>query len=239
MTHSHYRTALIVGAGSGLSAALARTLAKEGIEVALAARQAEKLAPLARETGARSFSCDAADRAQVDRLFADVEATMGAPEIVIYNAGYRARGPFRDIDPADVEKALAINALGAFLVAQQAVRRMLPKGRGAILFTGASASKKGYAQSAPFAMGKFALRGLVQSMARELGPLGIHVAHPIVDGAIDTEFIRSNFPDRYAQKDKGGILNPDHIAENYWMLHCQPRDAWTHELDLRPWTERW
>jgi NAD(P)-dependent dehydrogenase (short-subunit alcohol dehydrogenase family) len=232
MTYSHYQTALIVGAGSGLSAALARTLAKEGIKVALAARQAEKLATLVKETGAHSFSSDATDRAQVERLFADVEATIGAPEIVIYNAGYRTRGPFSDIDPIDVEKALAINAFGAFLVAQQAARRMLPKGRGAILFTGASASKKGYAQSAPFAMGKFALRGLAQSMARELGPLGIHVAHFVIDGGIKSER-RPEPPDR-----PGTMLDPNAIAATYLHLLHQPHSAWTWEVELRPWTEK-
>jgi len=232
MTDGHYRTALIVGAGSGLSAALTRTLAKEGIEVALAARQAEKLATLAKETGARCFSCEAVDRAQVDRLFAEVEAAMGAPEIVIYNAGYRARGPFRDIDPADVEKALAINAFGAFLVAQQAARRMLPKARGAILFTGASASKKGYAQSAPFAMGKFALRGLAQSMACELGPLGIHVAHFVIDGGIKSER-RPEPADR-----PGSLLDPGAIAATYLHVLHQPHSAWTWEVELRPWVEK-
>src|SRR5258708_15643255 len=153
-------TALIVGAGSGLSASLARALAKDGIAVALAARTTDDLDALIRETGARTFACDASKRAEVEKLFADLEAAGGAPEIVIYNASFRARGPLIDLDPAEVEKAIAVSAFGGFLVAQQAARRMVPKKHGALLFTGASASIKGYAQSAPFAMGKFALRGL-------------------------------------------------------------------------------
>jgi len=163
-------SALIVGAGAGLSASLARALAKEGVRVALAARSVEDLDALKRETGAATFACDASARTDVEKLFVELEAAGGAPEIVIYNASYRTRGPLVELDPAEVERSIAVSAFGAFLVAQQAVRRMLPKQRGAILFTGASASVKGYAQSAPFAMGKFALRGLAQSMARELAP---------------------------------------------------------------------
>src|ERR1700730_12276344 len=174
MSHSSYRTTLIVGAGSGLSASVARVFAKAGMSVVLAARTIEDLAPIAAETGAKLFACDAADRNQVMKLFVDVSGSLGAPDAVVYNAGYRVRGPFTDLDPAEVEKSLAVSAFGGFLVAQEAARRMLSEGRGAILFTGASASIKGYAQSAPFAMGTFALRGLAQSMARELAPGGIH-----------------------------------------------------------------
>ncbi|HZN28221.1 MAG TPA: SDR family NAD(P)-dependent oxidoreductase, partial [Xanthobacteraceae bacterium] len=184
MTDTKLTTALIVGAGAGLSASLARALAKDGVKVALAARSTGDLDALAKETGARAFACDASQRAQVEKLFTELDSAFGAPEIVIYNASYRTRGPLVELDPPEVEKSIAVSAYGGFLVAQQAARRMLAKGRGAILFTGASASVKGYAQSAPFAMGKFALRGLAQSMARELGPQGIHVAHVVVDGGI-------------------------------------------------------
>ena len=172
MTSTKFNTALIVGAGSGLSASLARVLTKDGMKVALAARSTDDLHDLAVEAGAETFACDAAKRADVDGLFDDLDATIGAPEVVIYNASYRTRGPFVELDPAEVEQSIAVTAFGGFLVAQQAVRRMLPNGRGVILFTGASASVKGYAQSAPFAMGKFALRGLAQSMARELSSAG-------------------------------------------------------------------
>jgi NAD(P)-dependent dehydrogenase (short-subunit alcohol dehydrogenase family) len=184
MTTPRLNSALIFGAGSGLSAALARALAAEGIKVALAARSTEDLESLVKETGAQAFACDASKRTEVDKLFATLDAQFGAPEIAIYNASFRTRGALLELDPADVEKALAVTAYGAFLVGQQAARRMLPHKRGVIVFTGASASVKGYAQSAPFAMGKFALRGLAQSMARELSPSGIHVAHVVIDGGI-------------------------------------------------------
>ena len=187
--------ALIVGSGSGLSASLARLFTREGMAVALAARNPDKLAALCDATGARAFACDATDPADVERLFAAVESDVGVPDVVVYNAAARASGPFVELAPAQVQSALAAGAFGGFLVAQQAVRRMLPRGHGAVLFTGASASVKGYAQSAPFAMGKFALRGLAQSMARELAPQGIHVAHFIIDGAIRNPG-RAEAPDR-------------------------------------------
>jgi NAD(P)-dependent dehydrogenase (short-subunit alcohol dehydrogenase family) len=225
-------TALIVGAGSGLSASLARALAREGVKVALAARSIGDLDALVRETGARALQCDASQRAQVDQLFAEVDAELGPPDIVIYNASFRTRGPFVELDPADVEKAIAITAFGAFLVAQQAARRMLPKKRGAILLTGASAGVKGYPQSAPFAMGKFALRGLAQSMARELSPQGIHVAHVVIDGGIRS----ARRPDPADQPDS--MLDPDAIAATYMHLIHQPRSAWAWEVELRPWVER-
>ena len=181
---SSYQSALIVGAGAGISASVARAFAKAGMKIALAARSPDKVGALAKEIGATTYACDAADRAQVEKLFAALEAAGGAPDVVVYNASYRTRGPFLDLDPAEVEKSLRVAAFAGFLVAQAAVRRMLPRGRGAVLFTGASASVKGYAQSAPFAMGKFALRGLAQSMARELSPQGIHVAHFVIDGGV-------------------------------------------------------
>ncbi len=234
MTHVKFTTALIVGAGSGLSAALARALAKDGIKVALAARSTDDLEPLVKETGARAFSCDASERAQVDKLFADIDSALGAPDIVIYNASFRTRGPFVDLDPADVEKALDVTALGAFLVAQQAARRMLPNKHGAILLTGASAGVKGYPQSAPFAMGKFALRGLAQSqsMARELSPQGIHVAHVVVDGGIRSAR-RTDVVDK-----PDSMLDPEAIADTYMHLIHQPPSAWAWEIELRPWVEK-
>jgi NAD(P)-dependent dehydrogenase (short-subunit alcohol dehydrogenase family) len=232
MTSPRFNTALIVGAGSGLSAALARALAKEGIKVALAARSTDDLKPLVKEIGAQAFACDASARADVDKLFAALDSGFGAPEIAIYNASFRTRGPLLELDPTDVEKALAVTAYGGFLVAQQAARRMLPKKHGVIGLTGASASVKGYAQSAPFAMGKFALRGLAQSMARELSPAGIHVVHVVVDGGIRSE--RRPLP---ADK-PDSLLDPEAIAATYVNLIHQPRSAWAWEVELRPWVER-
>lgn len=227
-----YHRALVVGAGSGLSAALARALHRDGLTVALAARDTPKLAGLCEETGATAFTCDATDPASVERLFADVEAAHGAPDVVIYNAGSRTRGPLVDLDVAEVRRTLEVSAFGAFLVARQAALRMLPKQQGAILFTGASASVKGYAQSAPFAMAKFALRGLAQSMARELAPQGIHVAHFVIDGSIRSAARREDpaHPD--------SLLDPDAIAQSYLDVLHQPRSAWTWEIELRPWVER-
>ena len=224
--------ALIVGAGSGLSASLARLFARNGLRVGLSARNVDKLAELCRETNARAFASDAAEPDSVKRLFANVEAEIGAPDVVVYNASARARGPFIELAAADVQRALTVSAFGAFLVAQEAVRRMLPSKHGAILFTGASASVKGYPQSAPFAMGKFALRGLAQSMARELSPQGIHVAHFVIDGAIRN-------PGRVEAADKpDSMLDPDAIAASYLQVLKQPRSAWTWEMELRPWVEK-
>jgi NAD(P)-dependent dehydrogenase (short-subunit alcohol dehydrogenase family) len=231
MPYTRFNTALIVGAGTGLSASLARVLTKEGIKVALAARSTGDLDALVRETGALAFACDASQRTDVEKLFDALDASFGAPEIVIYNASFRTRGPLVDLDPADVEKAIAVSAFGAFLVAQQAARRMLPKKHGAILFTGASAGVKGYPQSAPFAMGKFALRGLAQSMARELHPQGIHVAHVVIDGGIKSTR-RAEPPDR-----PGSLLDPDAIAATYLHLIHQPHSAWSWEIEVRPWLE--
>jgi len=232
MAEPIYQTALIVGAGDGISAALARLFAAEGMQIALAARNADKLAALSAETGATPFACDASDSAQVARLFAEVESSVGAPDVVVYNASGRTRGPLIGLDPAEVERTLAVSAFGGFLVAQQAARRMLPKGQGAILFTGASASVKGYPQSAPFAMGKFALRGLAQSMARELAPQGIHVAHFVIDGAVRSA-ARVEASDR-----PDSMLDPDAIAQSYLHVLKQPRSAWTWEIELRPWVEQ-
>jgi len=227
-----FQTALLVGAGSGLSASLARRFARESLAVALAARNAKKLQALAEETRAFAIRCDASNPKDVEAAFAEVDARLGTPDVVVYNASARTRGPLIDLDVEEVARALMISAYGGFLVAQEAAKRMLPKRCGAILFTGASASVKGYAQSAPFAMGKFALRGLAQSMARELAPLGIHVAHFVIDGAIRNpgRVEPENAPD--------SMLDPDAIAETYWNVLNQSRSAWTWEVEIRPWVER-
>jgi len=224
-----YRTSLIVGAGGGLSASLARRFAKAGMSVTLAARDTGKLEPLCEAIGATAFACDASDAAQVARLFESVERQSGAPDVVVYNASARARGPFVSLEPEAVRRTLLVSAYGAFLVAQRAVPGMLAKQSGAVLLTGASASVKGYAESAPFAMGKFALRGLAQSMARELAPKGIHVAHFVIDGAIRP---------RGHEDANDTMLDPDAIAETYFDVLAQPRSAWTWEVELRPWVER-
>ena len=226
-----YKIALIVGAGEGLSASLARLFAREKIRVALAARKIEKLGALCSETGARAYPCDATNPDEVERLFGLVEREIGPPDLVVYNASARARGALVDLVPADVQNAIAVSAFGGFLVAQQAAQRMLPNKHGAILFTGASASVKGYAQSAPYAMGKFALRGLAQSMARELSPQGIHVAHFVIDGGIKSA-------ERQEPAERpDSMLDPDAIAASYWSVLQQPRSAWTWEMELRPWVE--
>jgi NAD(P)-dependent dehydrogenase (short-subunit alcohol dehydrogenase family) len=223
------RSALIVGAGAGLSASLARLFARNGMSVALAARDPAKLATLAAETGATSFGCDASKADDVAHLFAQLDA---APDVVVFNPSARARGPVVDLVPQDVERVLAISAFGGFLVGQAAARAMLPRGSGTIIFTGASASVKGYPESSSFAMGKFALRGLAQSMARELAPKGIHIAHVVIDGGIRsaTRPVPSNSPD--------SLLDPDAIAETYLHLVNQHRSAWTWEIEVRPWVER-
>jgi NAD(P)-dependent dehydrogenase (short-subunit alcohol dehydrogenase family) len=231
MPYVKFNTALIVGAGSGLSAAIARALHSEGIKVALAARSTADLADLAKEIGAQTFACDASKRTEVEKLYADLDGGFGAPEIVIYNPSYRTRGPVAELDPAEVEKSLMVTAFGGFLVAQQAAKRMLPKKHGCIVFTGASASMKGYAQSAPFAMGKFALRGLAQSMSRELHPQGIHVAHIVIDGGIKSA--RRQEPSGKT----ASLLNPNSIAATYLHIIHQPHSAWSSEVELRPWVE--
>jgi len=224
-------TALIIGVGGGLSASLARLFHREGMQLGLAARDLEKLGPLAKETGARTYACDASRSADVEALFAAIADDLGAPDLVVYNPSYRTRGPLIELDPAEVQKALMITCFGGFLVGQAAARQMLDKGSGTILFTGASASVKGYPQSAPFAMGKFGLRGLAQSMARELQPRNIHVGHVVIDGGIWQ-------PGRPEREQPDSWLEPDAIAQTYLQLHRQQRSAWAWEIELRPWVEK-
>lgn len=232
MEKPKYRSALIVGTGPGLSASLARLFARNGLGVAIAARQTDKLAALAKETGAAVHKCNAADPADVAALFEAVESKSGAPDVVVYNASSRVRGPLVDLPPDDVKRAIEISAFGGFLVSQQAARRMLPNNHGAIFLTGATAGVKGFALSATFAMGKFALRGLAQSMARELSPQGIHVAHFVIDGGIRSAArpVPGNSPD--------SLLDPDAIAETYWATLMQHRSAWSWEVEVRPWVEK-
>lgn len=218
---------VIVGVGDGLSASLARKLSARGHDLVLAARRIDKLAALAAATRARLVACDVARVDDVAALFAGLS---GVPQVVIYNPSYRVRGPLVDLDAEQVRKTLDITAFGGFLVAQAATRMMLPEQRGTILFTGASASVKGYAQSAPFAMGKFALRGLAQAMARELQPAGLHIAHVVIDGGIRSA--------SRADQGKDTLLDPDAIADSYLHLIDQPRSAWCWEIELRPWVER-
>lgn len=233
MAGSGIETALIVGAGSGLSAAVARRLSAEGVRVVLAARDTEKLGDLATATGAATIACDASDPASVDALFDETDRMIGTPGLVLYNASFRTRGPLIELDREAVRRTIDISAFGAFLVGQSAARRMLKRGDGAIFFTGASASVKGYANSAPFAMGKFALRGLAQSMARELSPQNIHVAHFVIDGGIGD----ASDP-RAAGRGRDGLLLPDAIADTYWHILNQHRSVWSWEVELRPWGEK-
>jgi NADP-dependent 3-hydroxy acid dehydrogenase YdfG len=230
--HSN-EVALIVGAGSGLSGSLARKLAQAQVRVALAARNIDKLAPLADAIAAMTLQCDACDYGQVEAAFEAVEDRWGVPSLVVYNASHRVPGPVAELDPVEVRRAVEVTALAGFHVGQAAAKRMLTRGSGAIFFTGASASIKGYANSAPFAMGKFALRGLAQSMARELSPKGIHVAHFVIDGVIRKD--RDVHEARGAADNK---LDPDEIASNYLHVWRQHRGAWTWEIELRPWVER-
>ncbi|MBV9824299.1 MAG: SDR family NAD(P)-dependent oxidoreductase [Alphaproteobacteria bacterium] len=223
---------LIVGAGSGLSAALARRAAQDGMDVVLAARDTAKLAALAKETGAATVACDASQADAVARLFDSVDAGGSRLDLVVYNASGRARGPIIDLDPAAVEQAVKVTAMGGFYVAQQATRRMLKQGRGTILLTGASAGVKGYPRSSSFAMGKFALRGLAQSLARELHPQNIHIGHVVIDGGIAKEG-----DSRANERGPDGLLDPNAIAESYFQLYRQPRSAWAWEIELRPWIE--
>ncbi|WP_339849669.1 SDR family NAD(P)-dependent oxidoreductase [uncultured Nisaea sp.] len=224
-------TALIVGAGAGLSASLSRLFSANGMKVALAARDTEKLADLATETGALTQACDVADKTSVASLFTWLDDALGSPDIVVFNASKRARGPIAELDPDEVLAATTVTCHGAFLVAQQAAKRMLKTGHGSILLTGASAGVKGYPQSAPFAMGKFGLRGLAQSMARELHPQNIHIGHFVIDGGIRTADDQREAPG----EDK--LLDPDAIAESYLHFHRQPRSSWAWEIELRPWKE--
>ncbi|TCU13675.1 short-subunit dehydrogenase [Rhizobium sullae] len=226
-----YRSALIIGAGPGISASLTKRLAVGGVSVAIAARNVDKLASLVDETGAVPLQVDASDASQVGRVFMEAEKRVGTPEIVVYNASGRVRGAITELDPSEVERAVAVSALGAFYCVQQAARRMLPNKKGAIILTGATAGVKGFALSSPFAMGKFALRGLAQSAARELAPQGIHVAHVVIDGGV-----RSNMrPDPDDRPDS--TLDPDAIAQVYVDLLRQHRSAWSWEIEVRPWVE--
>jgi NAD(P)-dependent dehydrogenase (short-subunit alcohol dehydrogenase family) len=222
--------AVIAGAGSGLSASLARLLSREGFRVVLAARDVDKLAALTAETGATAIAADVSDPASVEHLFAEADKA-GPLALTVFNASGRARGPLADLDAEVVRQGLLVGAFGGFLVGQQAARRLLACGAGSILFTGATASVKGFANSAGFAMPKFGLRGLAQSMARELAPKNIHVAHFVIDGGIASAArpTSSDAPDRF--------LSPDAIAETYLAIHRQHRSAWTWEIELRPWTE--
>jgi NAD(P)-dependent dehydrogenase (short-subunit alcohol dehydrogenase family) len=237
------RAALIVGAGDATGGAIARRFAREGYAVACTRRELASLQPLLEQIRAdggeaHGFGSDARVEAEVLELFAAIERDIAPLEVLVFNIGANVNFPIRDTTERVYRKVWEMAALAGFLAGREAARVMVPRGRGTIIFTGATASMRGGAGFSAFAGAKFALRALAQSMARELGPQGIHVAHSIIDGAIDTEWIATNFPQRYALKEQDGILNPDHIADAYWMLHAQPRDAWTHELDLRPWMEK-
>ena len=226
------KTALIVGVGPGLSASLARLFARNGLQVAMASRDPDKLQKLAEETAGVTFACEATEPEEVAALFEVVIATQGVPDIVVYNASARARGPVTELIPEEVARAIAVSAYGGFLVTQQAARHMVARGSGVILLTGASASVKGYPNSSAFAMGKFALRGLASSMARELSPKGVHVAHFVIDGGVRAP----HRPDPADRPDS--LLDPDAIAQTYVDVLRQPRSAWSLEVELRPWVER-
>ncbi len=234
--------AVIIGAGDATGGAIAKRFAREGYTLCVTRRHADQLVPLVEDIEAAGgvahpFACDARIEAQMVSLFQHIEDDVGPIEVVVFNIGANVRFSITETTERVYRKVWEMAALAGFLTGREAARTMLPRQKGTIIFTGATASLRGSSGFSAFAGAKFALRALAQSMARELGPQGIHVAHPIIDGAIDTAFIRENFPERYALKEQGGILNPDHIAEQYWQLHCQPRDSWTHELDLRPWME--
>jgi NAD(P)-dependent dehydrogenase (short-subunit alcohol dehydrogenase family) len=236
--------ALVVGAGDALGGAIARRFAKEGFVASVVRRHGDKLAPLVdsiRSAGgaAEAFGVDARKEEQMTALVERIERDLGPIEVAVFNIGANVRFPIRETTARVYFKVWEMACFAGFLMGREVAKVMVPRQRGTILFTGATASIRGSAGFAAFAGAKHGLRALAQSMARELGPLGIHVAHTVIDGAIDTAFIRENFPERYALKEQGGILDPDAIAENYWRLHQQPRSAWTHELDLRPWIETW
>lgn len=238
------RVALIVGAGDATGGAIAKRFAREGYIACVTRRSADKLAALVgeiRQSGgeAHGFASDARKEEDVIRLVDDIERELGPIDVLVFNIGANVPSSILDETARKYFKIWEMACFGGFLNGREVARRMVTRQRGTILFTGATASLRGAAGFAAFAGAKHALRALAQSMARELGPQNIHVAHVVIDGAIDTEFIRSNFPDRYALKDQDGILKPEHIADTYWQLHQQPRDAWTHEMELRPWSERW
>ncbi|AYC34639.1 SDR family NAD(P)-dependent oxidoreductase [Pseudomonas cavernae] len=236
------KAVLVVGAGDATGGAIAKRFAREGYVACVARRHADKLEPLVAEIQAaggqaRAFGCDARVEEQVLEMFQTIESEVGPLEVVVFNIGANVQFSITETTERVYRKVWEMATLAGFLTGREAAKVMLPRGRGTVIFTGATASLRGRAGFAAFASAKFALRALAQSMARELGPQGIHVAHPVIDGAIDTAFIRDNFPERYQLKEQDGILNPEHIAEQYWQLHRQPRDCWVHELDLRPWTE--
>ena len=238
------KAVLVVGAGEATGGAIARRFAREGFVACVTRRSADKLAPLVAQIEAeggraRAFGSDARREEQVVELVQTIEREVGPIEVCVFNVGGNVRFPVRETTARVYTKVWEMAALAGFLVAREAAKVMVPRKRGTILFTGATASLRGGKGYAAFASAKFGLRALAQSMARELGPEGIHVAHVVIDGAIDTPFIRDNFPERYRLKDQAGILDPEAIAENYWRLHQQARSAWTHELDLRPWMEPW
>jgi len=238
------KVALVIGAGEATGGAIARRFAREGYTACVTRRDAEKLKPLVGKIEAdggraRAFGSDARKEGEVVELVQTIEREIGPIEACVFNVGGNVRFPIREMTARVYTKVWEMAALAGFLAGREAAKVMVPRGRGTILFTGATASLRGGKGFAAFAGAKHALRALAQSMARELGPEGIHVAHVLIDGAIDTPFIRENFPERYALKEKAGILDPEAIAENYWQLHLQPRSAWTHELDLRPWMEPW
>ena len=235
--------ALVVGAGDATGGAIARRFAREGLTAVVVRRTASALEPLVTAIAADggraiAMATDARDEEAMVALVDRIEADVGPLAVAVFNVGANVSSPIAQETARKYRKIWELAALGGFLTGREAARVMVPRGAGTILFTGATASLRGSAGFAAFAGAKHALRALAQSMARELGPAGIHVAHVIVDGAIDTEFIRTQFPERYAARATDGILGPDHIADAYWFLHAQPRDAWTHELDLRPWTEK-
>jgi NAD(P)-dependent dehydrogenase (short-subunit alcohol dehydrogenase family) len=237
-------SALIVGAGDATGGAIARRLAREGLIACVVRRNADKLAPLAAQIeadggAARAFGVDARDEDQIVALFETIEKDVAPLDIVVFNIGANVNFPIRETTARVYRKVWEMACFAGFLTGREAARKMVPRQRGTILFTGATASLRGRSGFAAFSSAKHALRSLAQSMAKELGPEGVHVAHVVIDGAIDTPWIRENFPDRAALKSEDGILEPDAIAEMYWMLHRQPRSAWTHELDLRPWMETW
>jgi len=239
---SEKKAAVIIGAGDATGGAIAKRFAKEGYVACVTRRDAEKLVPLTDEIRAaggeaRGFGSDARKEDEVVELFETVEREVGPVEVFVFNIGANVNFPILEMTERVYRKVWEMAAYAGFLTGREAARVMVPRGRGTMIFTGATASLRGGPGFSAFAGAKFALRALAQSMARELGPKGIHVAHPIIDGAIDTAFIRDTFPERYKMKEQDGILQPDHIAEMYWQIHVQPRDAWTHELDLRPWME--
>jgi NAD(P)-dependent dehydrogenase (short-subunit alcohol dehydrogenase family) len=237
-------SALIVGAGDATGGAIARRFARAGLVSCVVRRNGEKLAPLVAEIEAgggeaRAFGVDAREEEQIIALFETIERDVAPLEIVVFNIGANVNFPIRDTTARVYRKVWEMAAFAGFLTGREAARKMTPRGSGTIIFTGATASVRGRAGFAAFSGAKHALRALAQSMARELGPQGVHVAHVVIDGAIDTPWIRENFPERAALKSQEGILEPGAIAEAYWTLHKQPRSAWTHELDLRPWMEEW